>query len=132
MAVRVEAGDVKAIMDNCTLTDTVIEVFIGAASVVVNTVFGSTPDDDSSAVTDSDDYMEIERWLTAHMIASTVFRTTSEEKLGDASLKYTGQWGKNLDSTPYGQMVKILDTSGKMANLGKQAASIYAIETPDF
>jgi hypothetical protein len=127
MSVRVEAGDVKAIMDNCTVADATVDIFIAAASKVINEVFDSTPDDDSSAVTDSDDYKEIERWFTAHLLASTLSRTTSEEKIGDASVKYTGQWGKNLESTPYGQMVKLLDTSGKMGNLGKQAASIFGV-----
>lgn len=118
MAYRVTATEVKQIMDNCILTDAVIGVFIGAANEVVNTVFSST---------DVTEYKEIERWFTAHMIASTLQRTTSEEKIGDASVKYAGKWEKNLDSTPYGQMLKVLDTSGKMGNIGKQAASIYAV-----
>ena len=117
MANRVTATEVKEIMDNCTTTDPIVNVFIGAANEVVNTIMG----------TSLTDYKEIERWLTAHMLASTLARTTSDEKIGDASVKYTGQWGKNLDSTPYGQMVKTLDTTGKMGNIGKQAATIYAV-----
>ena len=73
---------------------------------------------------------EIERWFVAHMIASTVWRTTAEEKVGDATIKYTGQWGKDLDSTPYGQMVKQLDKTGLMvASVGKRPASIYAVRS---
>jgi hypothetical protein len=120
MSARVTSAEVLEIMDNCPLTS--VEAFITAGTLVVDSVFGS---DDQSALT-----KEIERWFVAHMVASTVFRTTSEEKLGDADFKYTGTWGKNLDSTPYGQMVKTIDTSGKMANaLGGVAASIHAVES---
>jgi hypothetical protein len=65
------------------------------------------------------------------MIAATLHRTTSEEKLGDASVKYTGKWDKNLDSTPYGQIVKGLDTSGKMAAIGLREVSITVIKSFD-
>jgi hypothetical protein len=123
MANRIQASDVKAIMDNCTTDDSVVETFIGAAELVITQILGS------DTTLTADQLVEIERWFTAHMIASTVFRTTSEEKVGDADFKYTGQWGKNLDSTPYGQMVKILDISGKMSNLGKMLATITAIES---
>ena len=62
------------------------------------------------------------------MIASSLDRVASEEKLGDASIKYTGQWGKKLESTPYGQMVLTLDPTGLIGNLGKSAATIYAVK----
>jgi hypothetical protein len=74
---------------------------------------------------------EIERWLSAHMVASTVHRSTSEEKLGEASVKYTGYWSQGLSSTPYGQMVQILDVTGKFANYGKRSATIDAIKSFD-
>jgi hypothetical protein len=121
---RVTPTEVKTIMDNCTLTDPVILTFILASNQVVTKVFGYSATEDTL-------YKEIERWLTAHMIASTISRTTSDEKIGDVSVKYTGQWGKNLDSTPYGQMVKVLDTSGKISNLGKGEATIYAVKSFD-
>jgi hypothetical protein len=121
MAYRVTATEVKEIMDSCTVTDSIVGTFIKGANEVVNTVLG----------TSTTEYKEIERWLTAHMIASTLHRTTSEEKLGDASVVYTGKWGEKLSSTPYGQMVLLLDTSGKMATMGKQTATITAIESFD-
>ena len=119
MAYRVTATEVKSIMDGCTTADTVVETLIKGASETVNSIFNTT---------DLTLYKEIERWLTAHMLASTLARTTSEEKIGDASAKYTGKWGSKLESTPYGQMVLILDTTGKMANAGKMEASIYAVK----
>ena len=119
---RVTATEVKDILDNCTKEDNQIDVFIiGASELVTNVFAGDT-------VISETMLKEIERWFTAHMISCTIHRTTSDEKLGDVAVKYTGQWGKNLDSTPYGQMVKQLDTTGKMESyLGKSVASIYAV-----
>ena len=123
MAVRVTHSEVKIIMDNCTVADGTVNTFIAAGTLIIDSVFGSANTD---ALT-----KEIERWFVAHMLASTLVRTTSDEKVGDASVKYTGQWGKRLESTPYGQMVLQLDTTGAMAKLGKTSASIYAIESFD-
>ncbi len=121
MAARVTATEVKAIMDGCTTVDSVVTVMIGAATELIDEVFLNDTDVSTTLL------KEIERWLTAHMIASTVWRTTASEKVGDAEAKYTGQWGKNLESTPYGQMCLTLDFTGKMAKMGKLGASIYAI-----
>ena len=122
---RTTAADVKVIMDNCTVTDAVVEVFIISANAVVTQVLGS---DTTIGATLRG---EIERWFTAHMLASTLSRTTKDEKIGEVSVKYTGEFRENLSSTPYGQMVKQLDFTGKMANIGKKGASIYAVTSFD-
>ena len=122
---RVTATEVKEIMDNCTVTDAIVTVMIGAATEVIDQVF-----EDDSDIGDTL-LKEIERWFTAHMLASTLHRMGSEEKLGDAQIKYTGKWGENLSSTPYGQMVLTLDTTGKMSRMGKKAATITAIKSFD-
>ena len=122
MANRVTYSDVQAIMDGCTTATGTITTFITTANSIINTVFDTT---------DVTLYVELEKYLAAHLIASTVYRTTSDEKLGDASVKYTGQWGKKLESTPYGQIVLILDSTGKLANAGKAAASIFAVNEFD-
>jgi hypothetical protein len=119
MANRVTYADVKAIMDNCNTADATVTVFITSAHTLLDSV---APPLSEEVLT------ELEKWLSAHLIASTVFRTTSDEKLGDASVKYTGQWGKKLESTPYGQMVLLLDTTGLLAKAGKQSATIYAVK----
>lgn len=121
---RVTAAEVKAIMDGCTTADAVVEAMIDAATDVITDVIGS-------GLTDAR-LKEVERWLVAHMLSATVFKTTSEEKIGDASAKFTGKWGEGLSSTPYGQMVLMLDTTGKMANAGKRSATIFAVETEEF
>lgn len=122
----VTATEVKEIMDNCTVLDAVVETFIVGADAVVTKVFYEDTEIGTTLL------KEIERWFTAHMLASTLSRTTSDEKLGDAQVKYTGKWGENLSSTPYGQMVMQLDVTGKMASYaGKSAASITAITSFD-
>lgn len=123
MAVRVTAGEVKQIMDDCALTDQVIDSFIVGANALVTKVFSG--DTEITTVL----LKEIEKWMTAHMLASTLNRTTSDEKIGDASVKFTGQWGKKLESTPYGQTVLTLDPTGKMSKAGKSAAYIYAVKS---
>lgn len=122
MAVRTTAAEVLQILDSCTLSSTIIDVFIASASRLVDVVY-----EDDTTMTSSQ-LEDVELWLTAHMISSTLHRTTSKETIGDTSVSYTGYWSKNLESTPYGQMVLILDTTGLMGNVGKQAASITAVK----
>ena len=121
MAVRTTSTEVKQILDGCILDGTVIDVFIAAASRLIDSVYAAD-------TTMSDAQLEdIETWLSAHMIASTIHRQTSQEEVDGASVKYTGYWSKDLESTSYGQMVKMLDISGKMANVGKKEAKMTAI-----
>lgn len=124
MAVRTTAAEVKQIMDDCTVSDSIVTAIITSANALVNDVF----EDDSDL--SSQQLEDIECWLTAHMVAAGPQRSTStkEEKVGDAAVTYTGRFGSFLESTTYGQMVLILDTTGKMSRyIGKSGASIYAI-----
>ena len=125
MAVRTNSTDVLAILDNCEVDTDVIDDLITAASALVDKVFTGDTDMSTTLLT------EIEKWLTAHMISVSLHRTTSDEKVGDASQRFTGQWGKMLESTPYGQMVLTMDFTGKMSRAGKAAASIYAVKSFD-
>ena len=118
MAVRVTATDVRAIIPT-SLLDAAIDAYIKIANpMVTNTVTCGL----SEAV-----LKEIERWLTAHLISITQERMTTEEKLGEASVKYSGVFGEGLKSTTYGQMVLQLDTCGQFGNLGKKEITITAI-----
>ncbi len=115
---RVTAAEVREIITTA-LGDTAIDAYIAIANpMVTNTVTCGL-----AAAT----LKEIERWLTAHMIAITNDRTTTEEKLGEATVKYVDVYGEGFKSTSYGQMVLLLDTCGGFANLGKKAVSIKAI-----
>jgi hypothetical protein len=122
----VTASDVRLIMNVSitTLTDVMIAPFLAAAGTMIDEVFADVSVDDTLLE-------EIEKWFTAHMIASTIYRTAVEEKLGDASVKYNSTKGEGLASTPYGQMVMILDINGLMGKLGKQSATIHAVEEFD-
>jgi hypothetical protein len=116
---RVVVTDVRAIMESTTATDAVINVFITSANALVNQVFG-----DSNVSTIA---TEIERWLTAHMIAISIERQAAKEGAGGATIEYAGNWDKFLDMTSFGQMVKSLDVTGQMAVLGKAALRTFAI-----
>jgi len=122
---RTTAGEVKEIMDNCTLDDDIVDVYIVGANALVTKTLGSDTTIGATLLE------EVERWFAAHMIASTRYRSTKREKIGEASVEYTGQYRENLSSTPYGQMVMQLDSTGKMANIGKKGASINAVKSFD-
>lgn len=121
MANRVTEADVRAIIDT-VLTDPEILPYINSANVWVNTVAEPIP-------LAEEVLFEIERWMSAHMIAMTQERMAKEEGAGGAYIKYVGEWGKGLDQTPYGQMVIGLDPTGTIADLVKRKgqASIYAV-----
>lgn len=73
---------------------------------------------------------EITKWLAAHLFAmrdATGRRV--EHRTGDARERYGGQLGLGLDHTRYGQTVKILDPTGKLAALGRRAAEFRAVAT---
>jgi hypothetical protein len=119
--IRTTPDDIKSIMDGLTASDPIIETFIISASAIVDKVFaGDTSIGDTLR-------KEIERWLTAHFIASTIHRMADDEKLGEAEVKYFGKAGLSLDGTPYGQTAKAIDITGKLCNLGTGNATVYAI-----
>ena len=127
MAKRVTAEGVRQVMVNCTLGDPVVDSYITAANLIVDAVL-------SDSGLGSATLTEIERFYAAHMISSTSFRLPSRQKVGDveieygAQLEYVGKGYDRLASTPYGQIVMQLDTTGKLvASAGKKAASIFAI-----
>jgi len=122
MAIRVTEQEVLDIMDSgVDLSSTQITAMITAASSVIDTIFAD------DAVVDDALLKELERWLSAHYIASTLVRMAAKEKVGQAEVTYIGKWGEMLKSTPYGQVLLTLDTTGKLAKVGKRAVSIYAI-----
>ena len=115
---RVTATEVKAILDNSSLSDAIVDNYIIDANALVNSVLGTG----TSVLLTS-----IERWMAAHMISCTRERMAQKEGAGGAYIEYVGTTGKELSSTPYGQMVLTLDTTGAMASLGLRKASIKAV-----
>lgn len=122
---RVTAAEVQAILEDNEFTDSVVESFIAGATEMVTDAFKN--DTTTTAALKK----EIERWFTAHMIASTLLRMPQKAKAGPASIEYVGTSGKDLQQTPYGQVVKTLDTSGKMASLGNKKVNVYAVTSFD-
>jgi hypothetical protein len=113
---RVNGTDVKEIIS----TELAVEPFILAANALVDYHLGS------SALS-SDLLTEIERWLSAHLVATADPRVSAEIFSG-AEVRYqTGKLGDGLASTPYGQQVKLLDPTGILAGVGLKYASLRMI-----
>ena len=52
-----------------------------------------------------------------------------EEKTGETSVKhFLGKPGAGLEATPYGQQALVLDTTGRLATMGKKRAGVVAID----
>ena len=116
---RVTGDEVKEIIDT-TLTASQITPFITAANITVTSALSSTS---LTAVAKK----EIERWYAAHLVYIRDPHL-KKEKIGDAEdTRHVGELGKGLKSTPYGQVVLDLDTTGNMSNLGKRQSKIEAI-----
>jgi hypothetical protein len=120
---RVEPHEVKEIIETARVD---IEAFITASNSLVTGVLGSEG-------LGSARLKEIERWLAAHFLAhagtdKTVGQVV-EEQIGDTRRRFSdGQaaFGK-LDSTRYGKMALLLDTSGRLAGLGRTRAQFRVI-----
>ena len=123
MANRATEEEVLEIMPaNTSLTEDTILPFVTSANVFVTDLL-------VGKLTDAT-LKEIEKWLAAHMASVVNERLSKEAGAGGAYIKYAGEWGKELASTQFGQMVLMLDTSNTLRNLmtGKRAAWTYAVE----
>ena len=120
---RVEPHEVKEIIETARVD---IEAFITASNSLVTDVLGG---EGLGTVR----LKEIERWLAAHFLAHAGTDKTAgqvvEEQIGDTRRRFSdGQaaFGK-LDSTRYGKMALLLDTSGRLAGLGRTRAQFRVI-----
>lgn len=121
MSVRVTAVQVGQIIET-SLSSTIVDVFIGVASRIVDEILG-----DDTTLSD-DQKADVELFLSAHILACTRELQPISEATDEASIKYQGMVGTGLNSTFYGQQVTLIDTSGKMANYpGKKRAEMYSI-----
>lgn len=73
--------------------------------------------------------IDVETWLSAHLIAVSRDRTTIKEKVGEAQVDYVNEFDQGLKASPYGQMAIILDPSGTLLDLAdsKKQATIQAV-----
>jgi len=115
---------VKNILEDTSLSDTIIQSYISGANVFV------TAQLDGKGLSDAL-LAEIERWMAAHMITHTVERQIKKAGAGGAEVEYTGYWGTGLSGTSYGQMAVSLDTTKTLEALakGKLAAWSKAVPT---
>lgn len=121
---RITEEDVLSIMDN-DLTEGSIEPYVISANVFVTQHLGGKLSDDV--------LKEVERWIAAHMVATTKDRQIKETGADNAYIKYTGYWSEGLNATSYGQMAIALDSTGTLALLakGKKGVYTYAVEHPE-
>ena len=119
---RVTAAEVLIIMDNVELSDPIVESYISGAEAFVNENLGSTNLTEATL-------KEIERWLTAHLIAISRERQSKKESAGKASIEYAGDWGEGLKMTSFGQTAIALDSTGTLSNLSGKSITFYAIPT---
>lgn len=73
----------------------------------------------------------IERWLSAHFYAMRDPRT-SDERAGPVAARYQSAVALRLNTSHYGQMAMVLDTSGLLSLLSKsrRPASVTWLGTP--
>jgi hypothetical protein len=111
MANRVTEAEVETLLD--VDSDIDVDSFITTANLLVTQVLtGSGLSDELLA--------EIEKYLSAHMLESHPrLRQLTQEKFGDAAQSFAGKFGEGLKATAHGQMVLILDTSGRFEKVGK-------------
>lgn len=115
MTARTTATAVKLIIAT-TLTDDQINAFIQSANLLVTNRCADQGMSDELLT-------EIETWLAAHLLSMRDQRTEGRS-IGDVSFNYQGQTGFGLDATTYGQQVKLLDVSGRLASAGMRQASV--------
>lgn len=121
---RTTATEVKEILGDLAtgIADSVITAIISDANLLITDKLGSSS-------LSADQLESIEKWMAAHMAASSVCHEASKEVIGPAEVTYTGKWGTRLELTSFGQMVLVLDTTGTMANLGRRPARFWAVPT---
>jgi hypothetical protein len=101
---RVTESDVRAIITTSVVS---LDVFIAQAALVVDEQL------DGLGMTDAR-LKEIERFLAAHFIASSIDPQAKSESVGAVSATYEGQQGLGLQSTRYGQQAIAFDTTGTL------------------
>lgn len=105
------AAQVKIVI---AVDDTVnVEQFVTDAHTLIVNIIGD-------AVTDEPTLETIERYFTAHVLASTLAPLTASESAGPVSESYQYQLGQGLASTTYGRLAMQFDPSGKLAQWNKK------------
>lgn len=104
---RVLEAEVKAIVAT-KLEAAAIAPFLQSANVLVTEHLGD-------AGLSEDLLAQIELWLAAHFVEIRDPQV-KDRQIGDLTVSHHArQPGKGLDATPYGQQVRLLDPTGRLA-----------------
>lgn len=113
---RVTATEVRQLIElDSGFSDSDLAAFISAANVLTNQV------NTEGGITDTTQLKEIERWLAAHFSAIRDVRSDSEDVSDGPSQKFQYKVDLGLAQTQYGQQAMMLDTSGYLSGLNKEA-----------
>jgi hypothetical protein len=115
---RTDATQVQAILlDNYDSANSPsLTAFINAASRIVDRIVACATTKGLSHT--SDELIDIETWLAAHLYAQSD-QTYASKSTSGASASFHGQTGMALDSTKFGQTAKLLDHTGCINSVGK-------------
>ena len=124
MAFRTDADKVRTIMGltDSDYSDPIMEAYITGANRIVTDNLGSSG-------LNEDSLAEIERWLSAHLLAVSQERFSKKEGAGGASIEYAGEWKQGLSGTSYGQTAIALDSTGTLLSLSGSKVFMYAVPT---
>jgi hypothetical protein len=121
----VTPDEVIGVMEECSLTSEQVDPYILSAHLFVTDIL-------KNSGLSASRLKDIEKYLAAHFIASIHSRPSSREKVGEVEVEYSNtKFGEGLKSTPYGQMVSMLDTTGLIAASGKRAATFFVPKSFD-
>lgn len=93
-----------------------LEAFIDSMTTIVDRVVAL----DTESILTEDTQELIERWLSAHGYAHGD-QLYQQKQTGRASSTFQGKTGMYLESTQYGQMAMMLDTTGALAEMNADA-----------
>lgn len=122
---RTDASRVTEIFET-DLSDSVLHAHINAASHAVDDI-----PTDSDAV-DSERLTEIETWVAAHFAAAQDRDPTVDEESHESVTKsYSGETGRGLEGTRYGQTAISLDPTGTLASGDDGGGGTYGFNVPN-
>ena len=111
MAARTSVGQVTELVETSIPADTITGNFIATANAIVN--------EQLVGKGISDDMLErIEMYLAAHLVTLSEERGgITRDRMGDSDTSYAQIYGSGLNSTRFGQIAVLMDTTGTLASI---------------
>ena len=116
---RTNIAEIKKVITT-TLADDNINALLEVANNIVNGTF-------VSGDLDSERLKLIEKYLTAHLIATTLERQEQQHKVGEVAVTFAQKLGEGLRSSTYGMVVISLDSTGKLVQQGNVNQTVKLI-----